>query len=140
MFLPFPFAPTYIPGCTIPHSPAASVIPSLGSLEMPPVPCEGVLEIAPWVCSRAEALPEGERQRFKRNRAIQPRTAEETRQGPKRPGGSLCCFPGSIPLQEGRKTKAHSRASWLIAPSSICPKQQQLLRGNKWGISLAEMG
>lgn len=50
------------------------------------------------VGSRAEALPGGERQRFKKTRTIQPRAAEETGPAPERSAGSPCCFPGSIPL------------------------------------------
>lgn len=78
---------------------------------------KGVLETAPWVCSRVEALPEGERQRLKRNRAIQPRTAEETRQGPEA-WGVLMLLSWQHSLN-----KKGGRASWSIAPSSICPKQ-----------------
>lgn len=40
------------------------------------------------VCSKLEALPEGERQRFKRNRAIQLRAAEENKRAPESLGGA----------------------------------------------------
>lgn len=60
-----------------------------------------VLETAPWACSMVEALPECERQRFKRNRAIQPRTAEETRQGPEVWGVLNVAFLAAFPHKKG---------------------------------------
>lgn len=48
-----------------------------------------------------------------------------------RPGGSLCCFPGSVPLQEGRKNKSSLQSilvnctiQYLSQTIAAAPRQQ----------------